>query len=164
VRLRYGVECVAGRAAAGQAAKPNQDSFCAAALGAGRWVFGVFDGHGPRGEDAANFCRLVLPRALAAGLAAGQPADAALHRAYAHAHAGFCADAVNAALPPGDGVLSGTTVRPRAGARRVTAARPARSASAALACARHSWLGLRVGKARAVPAAPRACSPPFCRH
>ena len=24
-------------------------------------LFGVFDGHGPKGEDASNFCRLNLP-------------------------------------------------------------------------------------------------------
>lgn len=42
--------------------KPNQDSFVALA-GLGNnpalAVFGVFDGHGPRGEDASNYCRCV---------------------------------------------------------------------------------------------------------
>lgn len=44
--------------------KPNQDSFVALA-GLGNnpalAVFGVFDGHGPRGEDASNYCRINLP-------------------------------------------------------------------------------------------------------
>jgi hypothetical protein len=44
--------------------KPNQDSFAVApALGAAPSLFfaAVFDGHGPRGEDASNFARIRLP-------------------------------------------------------------------------------------------------------
>jgi hypothetical protein len=40
--------------------KPNQDSFVALeALGNNPQMalFGVFDGHGPKGEDASNYCR-----------------------------------------------------------------------------------------------------------
>ena len=45
--------------------KPNQDTFmCMLPLRGGArdvLVFGVFDGHGPHGEDAAHFCRTELP-------------------------------------------------------------------------------------------------------
>lgn len=44
--------------------KPNQDSFiCMEAPGddPSLALFAVFDGHGPKGEDASNFCRLNLP-------------------------------------------------------------------------------------------------------
>jgi serine/threonine protein phosphatase PrpC len=44
--------------------KPNQDAWLAVhnlggAPGVGLWA--VFDGHGPRGEDAAHYCRAALP-------------------------------------------------------------------------------------------------------
>lgn len=73
--------------------KPNQDSFLALPrLGNAPDValFGVFDGHGPRGEDAAEFCRINLPD-VALGRpewAAGAPLDAvagsfeALHKLF----------------------------------------------------------------------------------
>ena len=44
--------------------KANQDSYaCVVGLGNNPAcaMFAVFDGHGPKGEDASNFCRLNLP-------------------------------------------------------------------------------------------------------
>lgn len=63
VRLTYSAISIQGRSPH-PPNKPNQDSFIALPrLGNSDDValFGVFDGHGPRGEDAANYCRLNLP-------------------------------------------------------------------------------------------------------
>ena len=72
--------------------KPNQDSFVAAPALGGRpdvVLFAVFDGHGPRGEDAAHYSRVHLPllAAASAGFAADPLAAVAgsfepLHSAY----------------------------------------------------------------------------------
>ena len=65
LRISYGCTSEQGRSAR-PPHKENQDSFLAlGALGnnPALAVFGVFDGHGPHGEDAAHFCRIHLPDA-----------------------------------------------------------------------------------------------------
>jgi hypothetical protein len=63
LRISYGCVSEQGRNAR-PPHKPNQDSFLAMPnLGNNSTMalFGVFDGHGPRGEDAANYCRINMP-------------------------------------------------------------------------------------------------------
>ena len=72
--------------------KPNQDSFlCLMRLGnrEDTCLWGVFDGHGPRGEDAAHYCRVNLPDvAISRPSFASSPLDAvagsfeALHKRF----------------------------------------------------------------------------------
>jgi hypothetical protein len=66
LRVSFGCVSEQGRSAK-PPHKPNQDSFVALpSLGSSSnmALFGVFDGHGPRGEDAANYCRLNIPDAM----------------------------------------------------------------------------------------------------
>ena len=63
LRISYGCISEQGRSAR-PPHKENQDSFIS--LGAvgnnpALALFGVFDGHGPHGEDAAHYCRINLP-------------------------------------------------------------------------------------------------------
>lgn len=63
LRISYGCISEQGRSAR-PPHKANQDSFLALGGVGGNSalaLFGVFDGHGPRGEDAAHYCRVNLP-------------------------------------------------------------------------------------------------------
>lgn len=63
LRVSYGCISEQGRSAR-PPHKANQDSFVALnAVGSNPALalFGVFDGHGPHGEDAAHYCRVNLP-------------------------------------------------------------------------------------------------------
>jgi serine/threonine protein phosphatase PrpC len=67
LRLSYAANSKQGRSPR-PPAKPNQDSFLVApSLGGdpSLALFAVFDGHGPRGEDASHFARTHLPDACA---------------------------------------------------------------------------------------------------
>lgn len=62
-RLTYAVVSLQGRSPR-PPHKPNQDSFVVS-VGLGNQpgvaLFAVFDGHGPKGEDVSNYCRINVP-------------------------------------------------------------------------------------------------------
>ncbi len=63
LRISYASQTIQGRSPR-PPHKPNQDSFVTMeSIGndPSLALFAVFDGHGPRGEDASNYCRVNLP-------------------------------------------------------------------------------------------------------
>lgn len=91
--------------------KPNQDSFVAIEkLGNDEHLalFGVFDGHGPKGEDASNFCRINLPDITVRAPGFQQQPFEALRRSFEATHKRFISPEVSR-LPGVDVAVSGST-------------------------------------------------------
>lgn len=109
LRLTYGSASEQGRAPR-PPHKPNQDSFvCLERLGndSSVAVFGCFDGHGPRGEDASNFCRVNLPDVCVRHAAFKRSPFEALVASFEGTHRRFVAPSTEQAGV--DTAVSGTT-------------------------------------------------------
>ncbi len=97
LRVSYAATCLHGRSPR-PPHKPNQDSFVIApALGGDptRAMFAVFDGHGPKGEDASNYCRINIPDLTVRSPSFGTAPFDALTSSFEAAHRKFLANASN---------------------------------------------------------------------